>query len=302
MAELRDQLNQILQEQNVVVSSVERTKFISCLLESIEKRKQRSALISKNRDMNTIIGLIQLAREAGDLDEAVWRCFLASHFGNDTICCEEDEEEVSDSAFRLLCAFKNEPHWTWKRFNHEPNTLHKWLNEHEDDLWSLSYGNHRKLESKQPERLWKVLDSFRKLAAMFGGPHGLVSRNLGSKPNDIFDNLYYRLKKSRRRKPKLAQFGRLGTFDFLVLLMDTNLITAQPGNCYLDGATGPLDGAELLWGEDRTVEELDQLAIALVNGCGISPIALEDALCRWQKNKARKSKPKQKLANFDLFS
>jgi hypothetical protein len=60
--------------------------------------------------------------------------------------------------------------------------------------------------------------------------------------------------------------------------------------------------AKFLWGE-QSVKELDQLAMYLANECGISPIALEDALCTWQKqlSRASKSKSKQVPAAFDLF-
>ena len=94
-------------------------------------------------------------------------------------------------------------------------------------------------------------------------------------PSDEFDILY------RRLRP-LKQFGRTGCFDFLVLLLDLGLISAKPKSCYLRGATGPLQGAKLLWGE-RLPREIDEMAAELSEWLDVSPIVMEDALCNWQK-------------------
>ena len=94
-------------------------------------------------------------------------------------------------------------------------------------------------------------------------------------PSDEFDILYRRLR-------LVTRFGRTGRFDFLVLLLDLGLISAEPRSCYLRGATGPLQGAKLLWGE-RLSKELDELAAELSERLDVSPIVMEDALCNWQK-------------------
>ena len=94
-------------------------------------------------------------------------------------------------------------------------------------------------------------------------------------PIDEFDVLY------RRLRP-VTRFGRTGCFDFLVLLLDLGLISAEPRSCYLRGATGPLQGAKLLWGE-RLPRELDEMAAELSEWLDVSPIVMEDALCNWQK-------------------
>jgi len=79
-----------------------------------------------------------------------------------------------------------------------------------------------------------------------------------------------------------VRFGRTGRFDFLALLLDLQLVSAEPASCYLRGSTGPLQGARKLWGK-RPVSQLDYLAADLAQRLGISPIVLEDALCNWQK-------------------
>ncbi len=144
---------------------------------------------------------------------------------------------------------------------------------HATELQTLAYGNHRKYESKQPADIWNVIESFLNLASANGGPAKLVS--LHSTDSDPFDVLYRRLKPIKR-------IGRTGRFDFPSLLFDLGLIVAEPASCYLRGATRPTKGAQRLWG-NRSIGQLDYLAAELAARLSISPMALEDALCNWQK-------------------
>jgi hypothetical protein len=112
-----------------------------------------------------------------------------------------------------------------------------------------------------------------RLAQEQGGPLALFKTD----PKDAakgFDELYRRL--------SLWRFGRTARFDFIVLLSDLKLISLEPTSCYLEGSTGPLSGAKRLWGS-RSVAGLERLAADLAERVGVSPIAVEDALCNWQK-------------------
>jgi hypothetical protein len=273
MANLRDRIHRVLDHQGIVVSFDERNGFVEEVVRSVRERNQATVRASTTFGTNNILGLIQLARDSGDLDEAVWRCFLAAHFGVYVLCQEEQE---IDSALKLLCAFGEEPYWTWKRVRHSSGAFRRWLVDCKNDLKSLSYGNHRKYESKQPEGIWEVVESFLNLADEHGGPLGFISINPPKHDrHETFDLLFSRFNELRR-------FRRTGSFDFLALLIDMNLVNAEPASCYLRGATGPLDGAKKLWG-NRSIEELEELASDLARILEISPFALEDALCRWQK-------------------
>jgi hypothetical protein len=268
-------VHQILQDQHVVVSNEEQNRFIDQLSRSLRKRQVNTRRWLKNRNDIDIIGLIQISSDSGDKDEAVWRAFLATHFGRDST-----ERPQIDSAAKLLCAFGVSPYWTWQRVSSYQSEFHKWLLDHASDFRTLAYGNHRKFESKKAKDFWVVANSFLALAAEFGSPLGIITIDkeefIGS--GEQFDLLY------RRLKP-LVRFGRTGCFDFLVLLSDLNLIIAQPTLCYLRGSTGPKKGATELWGK-RRINELEQLAADSAKRAGVSPTALEDALCNWQK-KAR---------------
>ena len=80
------------------------------------------------------------------------------------------------------------------------------------------------------------------------------------------------------------RFGRLAAYDFLTLLGTAGVLPIGPDRLYLDGATGPLEGARALFG-DRGSDpaSLDGRATRLAVALGVSLSAMEDALCNWQK-------------------
>lgn len=91
----------------------------------------------------------------------------------------------------------------------------------------------------------------------------------------------------------VASFGRTGRFDYLTMVGKLGLTAVEPGSTYMQGATGPLNGARLLFGGnpqaafgaatlDQWLVELDA-ELDLYFGMQV----LEDALCNWQKNPAR---------------
>jgi hypothetical protein len=142
----------VLAEQDVVVPIDEQKRFIEHLSRSIQLRRINAARWSRNRQTDDMIGLIQMARDSGDLDEAVWRSFLVAHFGGASL-----EAKPLQSAHDFLCAFGAEPVWTWQRVCGAPDAFRRWLSEHAVDLKSLFFGNHRKYESKKPRAVWAVI-------------------------------------------------------------------------------------------------------------------------------------------------
>ncbi len=267
---LFEAVNPILTRQRAVASLAERRRFVVTLERAIRQRDVVSKLWSKiTSDHNDIISLIQISLSSGDVDEAIWRCFLAAHFGRSSA---RGERQIQ-SGSRFLCAFHRSPVWTWKQVSRDPDALREWLSEC-DDLESLRYGSHRKYESQKPELIWSVIESFILLVDEFDTPTRLFSVG-ADEADDGFDCLY------RRLRPVL-RFGRTGRFDFLILLFDLGFISAEPIRPYLRGSTGPLAGAKLMWGT-RSPNALDMLAADLSAQLSVSPIVMEDALCNWQK-------------------
>lgn len=264
-------VNRILTVQGAVASLRERRLFVEIFERANRQREvvgKRSSKIASGSD--DIIALIHAARSSGDMNEAIWRCFIAAHFGRTSARADRQIQ----SALRFLCAFRKSPFWTWERVVKNPEALHEWLLKCADDLDTLMYGNHRKYESQKPKYIWSVIESFVLLANAYGSPTDLISNDVDDE-DDGFDFLYRRLRPVKR-------FGRTGRFDFLVLLLDLGFITAEPRRPYLRRSTGPLAGAKLLWGE-QSPNTLDDFAADLSEQLGISPIVLEDALCNWQK-------------------
>jgi len=264
----------LLHKQGVIVDRPEQQRFVDVLERSVRQRnviKQRwTARRLKHDD---IISLILAALDAGELDEAIWRSFLAAHFGRPS--ANSAVHYQLESASLLLCGFGPEPKWMWSEVCTRPKLFRNWLYSHANELQSLSFGNHRKYESQRPALLWIVIESFIALATEHDGPMALLTPDPGDDSEDPFQALY-------RRLSKLHRFGRTGRFDFLVMLLDLGLISAEPKTCYLRGATGPKKGAVRLWGK-RGIEELEGLAAELAERCRVSLIAVEDALCNWQK-------------------
>ena len=262
-------LSRVIKGQGATVSLLERRTFAAQLSKAIRQRKSVSRMLSRFSDQDDILWMIKVARDAGEVNEAIWRSFLAAHFGR---MSASGDQQVK-SASRFLCAFRHRPFWNWKRVCKKFDAFESWLFECSEELESLRYGNHRKYESTKPDLILETVESFVDLADEHGGPLNMLK--LTGDETDGFDVLY------RRLRP-ILRFGRTGIFDFLVLVLDMNMISVEPQRCYLRGATGPLKGARLLWG-DLKPKELDDKAAELSSKLGISPIVIEDCLCNWQK-------------------
>lgn len=118
------------------------------------------------------------------------------------------------------------------------------------------------------------MNSFLDLCDELRGPKSLLAVGEEELENE-FDVLFQRFR-------KLHRFARLGKFDFLVLLFDVGLIQHGPKSCYIKGATGPQDGAIKMWLKLKP-KVLDSKADLLATLLKVSPTALEDTLCKWQK-------------------
>ena len=223
-----------------------------------------------------ILGFSRDAQRAGDQDEALWLAFLATHFGRASA-----NSQVMDSAGRFLCGFATahaQPQWTWEQVSTRFDEFTVWAYAHADLLATLRYSNHRKFESKQPDALVAVVESFVGWVRSRGaGPAAAFAATAATlSPAQRFRALYEAL--------KVYRFGRTARFDFLCLLGDMALVSIEPDSCYLVGATGPRRGAELLCGR-RGEAELATIADDLARSLSMPYDVVEDALCIWQKTR-----------------
>ena len=109
-------------------------------------------------------------------------------------------------------------------------------------------------------------------------------RQVGQNPRETFDYLYNSMDAVKR-------FGRLAKFDYLTMLGKLGLAPIEPGSAYLNGATGPLRGARLLFvgnaNAKNGAKELEARLLDLDLQLGVGMQVLEDSLCNWQKSPAK---------------
>lgn len=218
-----------------------------------------------------------LHAKAGNLDEAFWLVFLSIHFGKHPAHGWRRVQDVYSGLGEGL--------WTWQRVSAAPNAFRDWLRRNEGRIGG-AFGNHRKYESikaDSPNGTAVVVESYIAWVSNAGSHQNLVAnlvRRAGNDPHRIFQEFYDAM--------GVARFGRLGKFDFLALVGRLGLAPIEPGIAYLQGATGPLRGARLLFGgacdAELDISTLEQWLCDLDANLQIGMQAMEDSLCNWQKS------------------
>ncbi|EEG3080062.1 hypothetical protein AB5H82_001396 [Salmonella enterica] len=224
----------------------------------------------------------------GNVDEACWLIFLSTHFGKHLkygwqLCADIYGGLGGDV-------------WTWEKVVAEVDTFHAWYEgcyrQMLADGQKRRFGNHRKYESLRPDckrPLPRVISSYVAWVGNAGSHEARFAeaKAASNSQEEYFDILYRSMK-------AVLSFGRAGRFDFLMMLIKFGIIDAKPGTLYLNGATGPLDGANLLfYGEARNAANykvLDELLARLSAFMDMGQLEmqiLEDALCNWQKSPSR---------------
>ena len=267
-------LQKILKAQGARSSRAQIREFARNVAEceTRSKRQKRFMEIAYRLPTTDILFWISEAHRNMALDEALWRGFLAAHFGRSSTV----NSEKAQSTTKILCAFGRRPYWTWARVSSDDQALRTWLVGNRDALKSLAFGNHRKYEAHNPLTLHKVISSFIDWVKDNGGTPVSAFRTSSSRsPEANFDVLYHSVK-------RVFRFDRTGSFDLLSLLGNMGILPVRPGSCYLPSSTGPLKGARKLWGRRRP-KQLNRLADSTAQALKIPFDVFEDALCMWQK-------------------
>lgn len=263
-----------------------RQALLEQMLESIRRveyiRVLRSRPISNRRaDPDDVlfdpIRAAILQQRSGNIEEAFWLIFLFVHFG-----------KHSRGGWRYAReAYRGDgpgSRWDWPRVSASPDAFRDWLRANRPTIQpGGGFGNHRKRESLDADSAngtGAVVKSY----VAWVGPHrrhidamneALQSNN--GDPKLAFDYLYKSMAGIRR-------FGRLARFDYLTMIGKLDLAPISPGSAYLQGATGPLAGARLLFGGNESALVLDQRLVELDSTLNVGMQVLEDSLCNWQKS------------------
>ena len=275
-----------------------RESFVEQLVESIRRIKYVTVIgereISEARGdpssefFDPLKGAV-LRRREGRIDEAFWLVFFSVHFGRNRHTGWRLARDVYGRlGGRAL--------WDWAQTSSDPSGFTRWLGAHEATLRggdgvARHFGNHRKYESLQPASTGAAVESYVRWVRPPGTHQTLVEEaqeRVGGDPRQTFGRLYDSM--------EVVRFGRTAKFDYLTMVGKLGLAAIEPGSTYLEGATGPREGALLLFGgaTGATVQRSDldvwltQLEVHL--GLYFGMQVLEDALCNWQKS-PRKFKP-----------
>jgi hypothetical protein len=260
-----------------MVSSIRRIEYIRILNgREIDARR----CDPKDDLFDPILGALHLSR-AGQPEEAVWLTFFGTNFG-------KHGQDGWKLARNIYGSFGAGPDWTLVTYQANKPIFEQMLVNHAallaDPSLSGRYSNHRQYVSKRADVIAKAVESFFDLIQMHGGFHGLlvdVNKQRGQEPGETFDGLFTRL-------DAVSGFGRLAKFDFLTMIGKLQLAPISPNSTYLNGATGPLRGARLLFEGSTeslaTARNMGSLADRLDDYLHVGKQVIEDSLCNWQKS------------------
>jgi hypothetical protein len=87
----------------------------------------------------------------------------------------------------------------------------------------------------------------------------------------------------------VASFGRMARFDYLTMLGKIGLAPITPDRPYLEGSTGPLRGARLMFlgstaATGINTGQLETWSVQLGQSLSVGMQEMEDSLCNWQKS------------------
>jgi len=273
-----------------VLESIHRIQFVErgILNRRGEPRSLDPRRLDPGSDLFDPLKGAAIRARAGEFDEACWLVFYFANFGKNL---RTGYRLARDIYGRL----GNGSHWNWANTSANPEGFRTWLGTHQHTLESdgtpRHFGNHRKFQTLKPNHrngTGQAVVTYVNWVTAHGSHSGLFAHAtsvVGPDRRRLFHYLY-------RSMDAVASFGRLVRFDYLTMLAKLRLLDIEPGSTYMTGATGPLDGAKLLFGNAASDEKprvidrwLVQLEAALSIPMGMQ--VLEDSLCNWQKSPDR---------------
>lgn len=270
-----------------------RASLIEQLLESIRRVGYVSVVRARNLGLRFLdprdelfdpLKAAIMRQRQGDIEEAFWLVFLFVHFGKNR---RAGWRYLRDVYGRL----GGRRLWNWAAVSASPSSFRRWLGAHQEELrhgaGPRGFGNHRKyqsLDAYSPTGTGAAVESY---VRWVGPPRtheelfedALRESNRNSRR--AFDHLYQSMN-------AVVSFGRTARFDYLTMVGKLELAPIEPGSTYMQGATGPVSGARLLFGGDHSARlsraTLDSWLVELDAQMQVGMQVLEDALCNWQKS------------------
>lgn len=263
-----------------LVESIHRIEYISV----IRTRDISDLRADPSSDLFDPVKAAVLFQRRGQIDEAFWMVFLFVHFGKNLRTGWRLARDVYGGLGRIT--------WDWARTSSKPERFCRWLADNEATLRggdgvSRHFGNHRKYQSLDATSDTGTGAAVQSYVEWVNPPrtHQMLfdeaQQRAGGDPRAAFDYLY-------RSMTAVASFGRTAKFDYLTMVGKLELAPIEPGSTYMQGATGPVSGARLLFGGSKTAKlrrkDLDAWLVELGAYLDVGMQVLEDALCNWQKS------------------
>ncbi|MCR1795840.1 hypothetical protein, partial [Leptospira sp. id769339] len=221
----------------------------------------------------------------GDVEEAFWLIFIATHFG-------KNKRHGWSYARAVYGALNSDSIWNWDKIKNNVAVFKEWLKEKSTKIESLGggFGNHRKYESltSQTENgSGAVIESYVNWVSEFDTHVNLFStaiKHSNGNEYEAFNHIY-------KLMGKVKRFGRTAKFDYLTMIGKMKLAAIKPGSPFLQGATGPLTGAKTLFLNSTEVKirtvHLEEYVKELGNYLRVGMQEMEDSLCNWQKSPSK---------------
>jgi Alpha-glutamyl/putrescinyl thymine pyrophosphorylase clade 3 len=264
-----------------IVESIRRIRYLA----AIREKKLSNLCMDPSKDCFDPLKASILSLRQGKIDEAFWLVLLSVHFG-------KHRHAGWRLARNVYGCLRTEKHWDWERTSSDSTGFRDWLGANEAALKQdgVGFGNHRKYESLSSvsaRGTGAVVESYLKWVGPMRTHQGLIEVaqiRVGTDPKLVFDDLY-------RSMDAVISFGRTAKFDYLTMIGKIGLAAVEPGTPYLQGSTGPLKGARLLFGgtaeANLNAKDLDSRLVHLGAELNVGMQVLEDALCNWQKSPGR---------------
>lgn len=219
--------------------------------------------------------------KAGKRDDAYWLIFLATF-------CGKHKDDGWNLTEDIYGRFGQGGIWDWQAVSVDPAAFEQWLADAYPEVTkagrSRRFGNHRKFETLKPgsKGMGHSVSTYLAWIGQYGSHEAMIANahaTVGQNPQAVFEFLYGEL-------DQVARFARLGKFDLLCNWSNLLIAPIFPDKAYIKGSTGPVQGARLLFG-NLSVADLEEKSAMLAEALEISPQAVEDALCNWQKAPSR---------------